>query len=224
MNEVVYTGNDLCLVNEFNQLDDKKTVAWSDDKYLTIRKTIKSHYLKEQDYTCFFCRQKFIVKSHRVWDTEHIISKSTHPSFMFEPKNLCVTCTDCNNDKRDGKVLDRESRVRFPNISSAYKIVHPHFDIYDEHISVLVVGQLYTYKTPKGRYTIRAYGLDRFMADSGRARDQNNNDNVRKLMLSALADSANYEAQEKKLLSELLKKQSGRIGSDLTLDVLKKLC
>lgn len=223
MNEVKFTDEDLDLVNNFNALKDKKSVSWSDDKYSHIRKTIKDHYLAEQDYTCFYCRQRMVVNSNRVWDAEHIISKSTHPAFMFEPKNLCVTCPDCNNEKRDGKVLDRESRVRFPSFSYAYKIAHPHFDNYHEHLEVIVPGMLYRIKTAKGRYTYRIYGLDRFSMYVDRIREQNKNDKVQKLMQSALMDSKNYEDYEASLLEELLLKHSNKIGSEETLDAIKKL-
>ena len=40
MNEVSYLGEDLDLVTEFNNLKDKKSVSWSDEKYTHIRKTI----------------------------------------------------------------------------------------------------------------------------------------------------------------------------------------
>lgn len=223
MNEVIFLGEDLELVNEFNLLKDKESVSWSDEKYSHVRKTIKDHYLKEQDYTCCFCRQRIVVKSNRAWDAEHIISKSTHPNFMFEPKNLCITCPDCNNEKRDGQVLDREDRVRFPMNSNAYKIVHPHFDSYDEHLDVIVVGKLYRIKTFKGRYTYRIYGLDRFMMDAGLSREEKGSDKVQKLMQSALTDSKNYDAHETRLLEELLLKQSKKIGSETTLDAIQKL-
>lgn len=223
MNEVIFLGEDLDLVNGFSILKDRESVSWSDEKYSHVRKTIKDHYLKEQDYTCFFCRQRIVVNSNRAWDAEHIISKSTHPNFMFEPKNLCITCPDCNNEKRDARVLDRESRVRFPMNSAAYKIVHPHFDNYGEHLDVIVVGKLYRMKTLKGRYTYRIYGLDRFMMDAGLSREENGTDKVQKLMQSALIDPKNYEVHEKKVLEELLLKYSKKIGSETTLDAIKKL-
>lgn len=223
VNEVIFLGEDLDLVNEFNFLKEKDSVSWSDEKYSHVRKTIKDHYLKEQDYTCFFCRQRIVVNSNRAWDAEHIISKATHPSFMFEPKNLCITCPDCNNEKRDGRVLDRESRVRFPMTSAAYRIVHPHFDNYDEHLDVIVLGKLYRIKTPKGRNTYRIYGLDRFMMDAGSGREEKVCDEVQTLMQAALVDSKNYEANEKKILEALLLKHSKKIGCDVTLDAVKKL-
>jgi len=223
MNKVNYKGKDEEQVIEFNLLKDKSPENWSDEKYSSVRKTIKDHYLKEQNFTCCFCKQQIFVKSNRAWDAEHIISKFSHPAFMFEPQNLCISCPDCNNEKRDKGVLDRESRVRFPTISSAYKVVHPHFDKYEEHLKVLVVGKLYKWKTKKGRFTCRIYGLDRFMEDSGRNSNVESGSNVQKLMKSALISSTDYEIVEKQLLEELLLKYSSIIGDGEAVGAIKKL-
>ena len=223
MDEVVFKGKDEELISEFKKLKDKKSVSWSDEIYSNVRKTIKDHYLKEQCYTCCFCKQKIIVKSNRAWDAEHIISKYSHPAFMFEPKNLCISCPDCNNEKRDKGVLDRENRVKFPVNSKAYKVVHPHFDKYEDHIKVLVAGKLYEWKTKKGRFTYRIYGLDRFMEDSGRNSNVESGSKVEKLMKSALVSSDDYERAEMELLEELLLQYSPVIGDGIVIGAIKKL-
>lgn len=224
MNEVIFKDTELALVYEFNKLKEKKSDAWSEDKYIDLRNAIKEHYLKEQDYTCFFCRQRYVVKSKRAWDAEHIISRSTHPSFMFEPKNLCITCPDCNLEKRDLPVLDRQNRVRFPQKSEAYKIVHPHFDNYFEHIQVIIVGVMYVGRTPKGRTTARVYGLDRFCLDAGLPHEKRLNDDIINLSKQLLvADSHNYEFIEKKILSKLILKHAQTLGESSSLLMIEKL-
>lgn len=223
MNEVKYLGKDMALVAEFNRLQDKSSSKWEDEKYSNVRKTIKDHYLKEQDYTCCFCKQRIVVKSNRAWDIEHIIPKSTHPAFMFEPKNLCASCPDCNNEKRNKGVLDRDNRVRFPVVSTAYKIVHPHFDKYEEHLTVLVEGKLYGYKTTKGKLTYRIYGLDRFMEDAGRDTSAESGSKVQQLMKSALVSPSNYESVERELLEELILKYSSIIGNGESINAIKQL-
>ncbi|GAA3918312.1 hypothetical protein [Litoribacillus peritrichatus] len=223
MNEVLFSGKELELVNDFKDLKDKRSVSWGDDKFSILRKQIKDHYLVEQNYTCCFCRQRIVVKSNRAWDAEHIISKSTHPDFMFEPRNLCISCPDCNNEKSDKQVLDRDNRVRFPENSRAYKIVHPHFDKYEEHLNVIVEGKLYKWKTPKGRNTIRIYGLDRFLEDTGRNNPNRANEKSRNIMASALSNSQDYEKLEMELLQHLVLKNADRIGAEETINMLKKL-
>ena len=53
---------------------------------------------------------------------------------MFEPKNLCVSCIDCNLEKKDKKVTISKAKKKLPNNSSDYLIVHPHFDTYNDKI------------------------------------------------------------------------------------------
>ncbi|EKY3267942.1 HNH endonuclease, partial [Cronobacter sakazakii] len=69
-----------------------------------IKKHIKDYYLIVQDYKCPYCQQKIIVTHNGAWDTEHIIPKDTHPDFMFEPQNLCVSCKDCNGEKSNKNI------------------------------------------------------------------------------------------------------------------------
>lgn len=223
MHEVNYIGEDLKLVEDFNKSANKKTEDWSDEKYSNLRKKIKDHYLKEQDYTCFFCRQRIKVKHNRAWDTEHIIARSLYPKFTFEPKNLCVICIDCNIEKSDDPVLRRNNIVKLPKKSGSYKLIHPHFDDYDDHIQVLVVGELYKHKSPKGKFTFRLYGLDRFYAASGLDKDEYKDTKAKNLMRSALMDTGGYEELEMKLLQELIIKRSNKIGKEEAFDIIKKL-
>lgn len=97
-----------------------------------------------------------------VWDIEHIMAKDKKVQFMFEPRNLCVACKDCNGAKSSKEVLVNPGRVRFPIRSRDYKIVHPHFDDYGEHISAVVPEEFYRPLTEKGEFTIITCRLLRF--------------------------------------------------------------
>lgn len=61
------------------------------------------------------------------------------------------------------------------------------------------------------------------MMDAGLCREENGDDNVQKLITSALMDSKNYEVYEEKVLEALLLKHSKKIGSETTLDAIKKI-
>ncbi|WP_240314511.1 hypothetical protein [Vibrio tetraodonis] len=56
----------------------------------------------------------------------------------------------------------------FPSKSANYRIIHPHFDNYDEHIEVAVPGATYRYITEKGRHTIEVCELLRYHQTVGR--------------------------------------------------------
>lgn len=146
---------------------------WSDDDLAGIRKSLRDHYRIEQTGVCCFCRNTVSLQSALNSHVEHIAPKSLYKDFMFNPKNLCVICTDCNEIKRNQEVFDKvpdtvtagQTRRRYPYASSAFRIVHPHIDEYDDHI--LQVDKLYVDLTSKGHFTIGACGLNRFVHEFG---------------------------------------------------------
>lgn len=172
-NSVEFIDDDLITYAEFAARPhaDKVGTYWDvkDACVVNIKSTIKAHYILEQDYTCCYCKQKIIVKHKGAWDAEHIIPKSKHPAFIFEPKNLAISCKDCNGAKLDQEVLvnsQANHRVNFLEKSEDYIIVHPHIDDYDEHIEIRDNFLIYRGRTDKGVKTIVLCGLLRFGKDT----------------------------------------------------------
>jgi hypothetical protein len=61
-------------------------------------------------------------------------------------------------------VLENPHAQQYPRSSKAFKIVHPHFDEYTDHI--LRLGEaFYIGRSDKGLFTIKECGLKRFMND-----------------------------------------------------------
>ncbi|MFA7895062.1 HNH endonuclease [Pseudomonas putida] len=154
-------------VKRFKSLPKELRVAsyWDDlqnGNLKFLKSEIKNHYLQQQGHTCAYCQQRIIVEHGAAWDTDHIIPKDSHPDFMFEAENLCITCKDCNNTKRAKNVLRNQKRVKFPKKPSDYIFCHPHFHNYKEHIRVVRVAALYIPRTPEGIKTIEICGLMRF--------------------------------------------------------------
>lgn len=155
-------------VSDFKALpdEDKNGTFWDktdDDSLKKIKKHIKDHYLKTQEYKCCYCQQEIKVEHNGAWDTDHVIPKSTHPQFMFEERNLCVACKDCNIIKSSANVLSNPKRKSFPEESAAYIIYHPHFDAYSDHITILGEFDFFLPRTDKGRKTVEVCGLLRFI-------------------------------------------------------------
>jgi len=151
------------------QCDDLSPQQKCDDcRVTTMKSNIKKHYIAEQDKTCAYCQVNMHTTHGMVWDTEHIIDKDSSPQWMFKPLNLCVSCKDCNGAKGTRAVTKSKSYKKFPSKSANYRIIHPHFDNYDEHIEVAVPGATYRYITEKGRYTIEVCGLLRYHQTVGR--------------------------------------------------------
>lgn len=141
---------------------------WSDDDLLPVRKEIRDFYRNEQKGICSYCKQVVSITSASNCHIEHIVPKSLHLKFIFTPKNLCVVCADCNEIKKNQETFGEipetmnkaDERTQYPTSSGAFKIVHPHFDIYDEHI-LIINGYYIDKSSKKGNFTIGACNLNR---------------------------------------------------------------
>ncbi|WP_330442441.1 HNH endonuclease [Flavobacterium sp. C4GT6] len=138
---------------------------WQDDDITDIRSDIRDYYRTEQSGKCAYCNQLISLVSAGNAQVEHIVPKSKHLKFIIEPKNLCVICADCNEIKRNQEVLNdvpditKKGIKRYPRVSSSFKIIHPHFDKFTDHL--LVINGYYIDKTTKGGYTIVFCKLNR---------------------------------------------------------------
>lgn len=156
------------LVDDFKKLPDEEKYGYWDKTdevgpLSELKAAIKEFYLEAQDFTCVYCQQRIVVKHQGSWDVEHIIPKDVHPKFMFECSNLCVACKDCNGDKWNKSVLVNDKRKKFPKNKDDYKIVHPHFDVYEENIKIIDLAKFYLPLNEKGRATVEMCGLLRFL-------------------------------------------------------------
>jgi hypothetical protein len=176
--QIEYDTAQKALVNA--KLKDPKFsyLNWSDDDLLSLRGEIRKFYRNEQLGKCPYCKNPISIQSARNSDVEHIAPKSKYRDFIFEPKNLCVICADCNEIKREretiGEIIDTvvngDNRRQYPRTANAFKIVHPHFDNYEEHILILN-NKYYLDKSLKGNFTIFACRLNRHLYAFGWERE-----------------------------------------------------
>jgi hypothetical protein len=168
LNPVVYGKTSTEEILRFKSLPKEKRVGtyWDNLANAALTSTkleIKQHYIRRQSHTCAYCRQEIVVSHGAAWDTDHIISKDSHPDFMFEPQNLCISCKDCNNVKRAKNVLRNQRRVTYPRTAKDYIFCHPHFHDYADHVRVVRIAGLYLPRTSEGIKTIEICGLMRFV-------------------------------------------------------------
>jgi len=159
---VVFCTEDAVLAKEFSELNPKVQRAdyWSSPSLEHLRSHIKAFYIAAQKTRCCYCDRHLATDHHRMWDVEHIASRTGYPRFMFEPRNMAACCPDCNGQKGDTEVLVNKRRKTYPKTSASFSIVHPHFDRYEDH--VFKRGMLYFGKTEKGKRTIYVCDLLRF--------------------------------------------------------------
>lgn len=131
---IVFSGPAQSHVNTF----DNKATHWDGTCSVrkAFRKEVRDYYRAEQNFTCPYCGRLREEFHGGQWDIDHIIPKSSYPEYLYTPQNLAVTCKDCNTNKSNKDPLSSPlvNGSPYPLNKSEYKIIHPHFDPYDEHI------------------------------------------------------------------------------------------
>lgn len=167
---VVFSEESIALIEEKVGALEYSHTSWSDAELEFVRCEIRNHYRAVQRLTCVYCQGAVSMRSAAGAPVEHIVPKSQHLGFMFEPKNLCVICPDCNEYKGNREVLVQPvlvaNRVNYPDESRAFRIMHPHYDEYDQNI--IRANKVYIECSDKGGYTIYICNLNRFYRKFGR--------------------------------------------------------
>lgn len=158
---------------------------------------LRKQLLIAQKFKCVYCRRPIALDEVGHRDIDHILPKSKHPekdfditvskrneyehrrhtsgysAFMYKPINLALSCKICNATKGSfDPLLDRSiAPTALPIGKNAYKWVHPYFDRYADHITILE-GFIYQAVTvEQGQYVISACGLDTLAGLSARILD-----------------------------------------------------
>lgn len=166
MRAIKFQGDDLTHVQRYDGIShdewDKTT-----GPIVSIRKSLRDHYLVEQSFRCAYCRSIKKESHGLTWDVEHIIPKSAHSKFIYEPYNLAMACKECNIAKGNQDVLRVKLKKNqgLPTSTDAYKIIHPHFDTYSDHIEITNVKGKISHRPKndhKGKETYIICDLVRF--------------------------------------------------------------
>jgi uncharacterized protein (TIGR02646 family) len=168
-----FDEDDISLISEIKEREGFDSNSWGIDELSPLRSKVRAYYREIQNGTCPYCKERIATRSAGNAQIEHIIPKSEHIIFMFEPKNLCVSCGDCNEYKHNNSVTSNDYAVcnnedpqQYPRSPTRFKIVHPHLDTYEDHL--IKEGLFYRDLTPKGHFTIGICKLNQRSANYGR--------------------------------------------------------
>lgn len=133
---IEFDNNELCLIDKALKLGCD---CWSADFLSDIKKKIKNHLLKKQLGNCCYCQKNLSGEFSMVIDIEHILPKSKYPNFMFDLRNLAISCKRCNmkikrNDIGFLNDIFFQSESFFD--TEGYDIIHPNLDVYDSHLKL----------------------------------------------------------------------------------------
>jgi len=125
---------------------------WDSKDLKPIINRIRNFYKKEQNKLCAYCKLPFRDDIQ----VEHIVPKAGiygRKEYTFYSKNLVVACKHCNSKKSTNNDMIPWNKKQYPVIGSDFKIIHPHFDNYFDHIEIIDKSR-YLRKTIKGYKTI----------------------------------------------------------------------
>lgn len=196
---------------KFVQRIPRQKNTWSASSNNKLKGTIKYHYSIVQDDKCAYCRQPLRFDGYGE-PIEHIVPKAEKFKWMFHPINLCLACYGCNTKKGTQNTLVNDFSFYgdgysdFPNNSKHYKIVHPHFDSYSNHI----IEEKFICKpknnSTKGSETIRICGLNRFDLIYTRARHKNNSKKQLQRKLTSVVSDNSFRLEERKSAQKMINK------------------
>lgn len=147
---------------------------WNNSGLSAFKERVKNFLAPRQQKLCAYCRTR-IDNSTYYYEIEHIVPKSIHTKWMFDPQNFCLACRRCNAKKLDNETLTNPNSAFYPNDSTGFNIINPYHDTYSDHIE-LVEGLFYSGKTSKGIKTIELCNLSRYSLVLHRIETQSAND------------------------------------------------
>lgn len=170
---IVYSENALNLIKTYKIDKSFDHKVWDSEDLEDFRIEIRTFYRKEQKAICSYCRQIISIVYPTNAHIEHIAPKSLHPEYIFESKNLCVICSECNQIKRNQETINeipdtikKKYKLKYPDKPEDFFLVHPHLDDYDKHI-LIINGFYVDNDSKKGNFTIGACRLNRKLSISG---------------------------------------------------------
>lgn len=202
-------------------VNDEKSLAdyWDSNRtYIkSFKKNLRNDMYRKQNDLCAFCRIHVplaCVPMHR----EHIVYKNLHPQWTFHPENLCVACPMCNEFKGTTEVLVNPKTKTYPQTGDGFKIIHPLYDRYSEHIELLG-GVLYRGKTKKGVFTINTCHLYRAALAVERAKqmmyEKNHESIIAKLVyLTKFTKLVDEQNEFIEYVSDIVKKYMQGVSKD----------
>lgn len=151
-------------IYKLSEIDQTALGSNDDSEIDSVRLRIKTHCISSQKKICCYCKTNLRSTNKSIWNLEHFVSKDEDDKFEWEPANLAASCIDCNLAKGTKKVLKRTVK-RYPRKPKSFRIVHPYYDVWDEHIIILGSG-FYKGLSPEGTSTILVCKLDRFLCEA----------------------------------------------------------
>lgn len=187
-----------------HEIKDKRDWEDTDLKYHRMDIADYLYYINKGQ--CFYCKMeidKNITNEH----IEHIIDKGDYDQFTYQPKNLTLSCPNCNTAKSTTSVLDNPISTscnydEYPYESESYTIVHAYLDEYEQYIKPGIVYEPIDGKE-KGIQTIKICGINHYIRVEQRERTAKKEKRYISRLISRIKDSEQVKVSGAKIVEDI---------------------
>lgn len=160
-----------------NCFKNGNTKIWDEEDLAPIKQKIKAHYRGLLGEKCCYCCKNTHGEFKLVLDIEHILPKAHYLQFALSPFNLSVACKRCNMNVKGEKTTflkDFASAHSNPEDTNNYKIIHPNFDNFFDHLcyenitrnDTKMIKYTVTKHSEKGKFTYKFFRLKELEVDT----------------------------------------------------------
>lgn len=163
-------------INELKELKSKLT----DQAIKNIKNDISLHLFEEQKGRCYYCEGEFFKNRIGVGSPtiDHIADKATYPHYLYIPKNLVLSCHECNGFTKKGTknvITPGCIKMKYDSLDSKdFIFVHPYLDIKEEHMKYNESTNVWSTinKSEKGEQSISIFQLNASYSVMGRYKQE----------------------------------------------------
>lgn len=114
-----------------------KPKGWDEPAVAALKTKIRNYLISQGITQCCYCRRAMHMQFKLDIDTEHVLPKDQFYKYIFDLRNLNISCKRCNMGiKRsdDSFFLGGEDCPN-PFESDHYKFIHPNLDVAKHHLT-----------------------------------------------------------------------------------------
>jgi len=130
---IIYRQIDITKLSN-NPITDKED--WCSKEFSSLKRNFRYQHYKKQKRRCTYCRRilnPLGINEH----IDHLVARSIRKGWMFKPRNLVLTCYQCNTQKSAAPILPSGLRFkRLPKQPNNYTLFNPYVHKWSEHFEM----------------------------------------------------------------------------------------
>lgn len=109
---------------------------WGSNEFSSLKRYVRFIHYKTQKRRCAFCRRNLNplgINEH----LDHLVARSIKVGWMFKPRNLVLSCYQCNTQKSKATILENGIVFkRLPKKHNNYTLFNPFVHKWSDHFEI----------------------------------------------------------------------------------------